>query len=88
MLYVANNGEACKDTLCQHPECWQSNIRRVRDAVRLRNGIPQEQNVHRNSDERFDEKKRQEMKSKLLDVFVSFIILFIVIWFINYKVFN
>ena len=79
MLYVANNGEACKDTLCQHPECWQSNIRRVRDAVRLRNGIPQEQNVHRNSDERFDEKKRQEMKSKLLDVFVSFIILFIVI---------
>ena len=79
MLYVANNGEACKDTLCQHPECWQSNIRRVREAVRLRNGIPQEQNVHRNSDERFDEKKRQEMKSKLLDVFVSFIIIFIVI---------
>lgn len=39
MLYVSNNGETCKDQLCQHPECWQTNVRRVREAVRQRNGI-------------------------------------------------
>ncbi|CAB4005472.1 Hypothetical predicted protein [Paramuricea clavata] len=63
MLYVANNGETCKDQLCQHPECWQSNIRRVREAVRQRNGIRQEQNVNKQSAERFDDKKRQVMES-------------------------
>jgi hypothetical protein len=65
MLYVVNNGETCKDQLCQHPECWHSNIRRVREAVRQRNGIRQDQNVNKQSAERFDDKKRQVMESKL-----------------------
>ena len=65
MLYVENNGETCKDQLCQHPECWQNNIRRVREAVRQRNGIRQDQdNVNKQSAERFDDKKRQALKSK------------------------
>ena len=25
--------------LCQHPECWRANLRRVKEAVRARNGI-------------------------------------------------
>ena len=83
MLYVANNGEACKDTLCQHPECWQSNVRRVREAVRQRNGIPQQQNVNTRNDERFDEKKRQEMESKLLRVFFLLLISFIIVFIVN-----
>ena len=45
MLYVSNNGETCKDQLCQHPECWQTNVRRVRRAVRQRNGIVEETQV-------------------------------------------
>ena len=70
MLYVANNGETCKDQLCQHPECWQSNIRRVREAVRQRNGIKVEQDVNNRSAERFGDRERQETDSKsaLFDV--------------------
>ena len=72
MLYVANNGETCKDQLCQHPECWQSNIRRVREAVRQRNGIAKlEQNVNKQSAERFDDTKRQETESKMTVFFIS-----------------
>lgn len=32
-------GEAACGTLCQHPECWRADLRRVREAVRARNGI-------------------------------------------------
>lgn len=32
------NESSC-GSLCQHPECWRSNLQRVKDAVRLRNGI-------------------------------------------------
>ncbi|XP_028394932.1 uncharacterized protein LOC114519074 isoform X2 [Dendronephthya gigantea] len=61
MLYVANNGETCRDQLCQHPECWQSNVRRVREAVRKRNNILQEDDVSNPSSERFDD-MRQHLK--------------------------
>ena len=71
MLYVANNGETCKDQLCQHPECWQSNIRRVRKAVRQRNGIALEQDVNKQSAERFDDTKRQETESMLAVFYIS-----------------
>ena len=26
-------------TLCQHPECWRADLKRVKEAVRARNGI-------------------------------------------------
>lgn len=58
MLYVANNGETCKDQLCQHPECWQSNVRRVREAVRQRNNIRLEENVNKQGRESFVDKKQ------------------------------
>ena len=74
MLYVANNGETCKDQLCQHPECWQSNIRRVREAVRQRNGIKVEQDVNNRSAERFGDRERQETDSKCALFDVEFLI--------------
>lgn len=67
MLYLPNNGETCRDQLCQHPECWQNNIRRVREAVRLRNGIRLRQNVDNQRTETFDAKiwEKKESKSSL-----------------------
>lgn len=37
--------EASCGALCQHPECWRANLQRVKDAVKLRNGIYTEQNM-------------------------------------------
>ena len=31
--------ESSCGALCQHPECWRANLQKVKDAVRLRNGI-------------------------------------------------
>ena len=36
---AAMRSERSCGALCQHPECWRANLQRVKDAVRLRNGI-------------------------------------------------
>ncbi|KAL9989647.1 hypothetical protein ACROYT_G004215 [Oculina patagonica] len=37
--------ESSCGALCQHPECWRANLQRVKDAVRLRNGIHSSESV-------------------------------------------
>ena len=41
---VMKNGSSC-GSLCQHPECWRANLQRVKDAVRLRNGVHSNESV-------------------------------------------
>lgn len=42
--------ESSCSALCQHPECWRANLQRVKDAVRLRNGI--QSHDHETSDKK------------------------------------
>jgi len=37
--------ESSCGSICQHPECWRANLQRVKDAVRLRNGIHSNETV-------------------------------------------
>lgn len=43
--FTAMKNESSCGTLCQHPECWRANLQRVKDAVRLRNGIQNNETV-------------------------------------------
>ena len=36
------SGGVCNATLCQHPECWKASVQKVKEAVRMRNGIKYE----------------------------------------------
>ena len=73
MLYLSNNGETCKDQLCQHPECWQTNVRRVREAVRQRNGMKEAKNINKQSAERFGDREQRETESMFAVSDVKFI---------------
>lgn len=42
---TAMKSESSCGSLCQHPECWRANLQRVKDAVRLRNGIHSDETV-------------------------------------------
>lgn len=33
------SGGVCNASLCQHPECWKASVQKVKEAVRMRNGI-------------------------------------------------
>ena len=44
---TAMKSESSCGSLCQHPECWRANLQRVKDAVRLRNGIHSDETVER-----------------------------------------
>lgn len=43
--FTAMKNESSCGSLCQHPECWRANLQRVKDAVRLRNGIQSNETV-------------------------------------------
>lgn len=56
--FTAMKSESSCGSLCQHPECWRSNLQRVKDAVRLRNGIHSNETV-----EDFDTLAKSRRKS-------------------------
>ena len=52
------NGGVCNTALCQHPECWKASVQKVKEAVRLRNGIKFETTAtNAGTDEIFSVKK-------------------------------
>lgn len=59
--------ESSCGALCQHPECWRSNLQRVKDAVRLRNGIPPHESVKNKELHTLDERERITEEGKKVD---------------------
>lgn len=51
-------------TLCQHPECWKTNLQRVKDAVRLRNGIHSQESSGNKEFETLSESRSQDEDGK------------------------
>lgn len=66
------SGSSC-GALCQHPECWRSNLQRVKDAVRLRNGIQPGDSLESKEFHTLSERKRLDDGTlptlKVVDVF-------------------
>lgn len=56
--------ESSCGALCQHPECWRSNLQRVKDAVRVRNGIQPNDSVESKEFYTFPRSKRIDDEGK------------------------
>lgn len=63
-IYSAMKSESSCGALCQHPECWRANLRRVKDAVKLRNGIHSHEILERKDFESLEERSCQNEDGK------------------------
>lgn len=56
--------ESSCGALCQHPACWKANLQRVKDSVRLRNGIHSHESVDEREFDTLADSRRKNDEGK------------------------